>query len=173
MARLPTARTVQIATPPGIFTDARGTFMETWRSGKGIPVMRCGLQSTSKKGVLRGFHFQRKNPRALLVRCIAGMIWDVSIDLRAGSPTLGRFETFRLGAAAGDSVFVPAGYAHAFYAMTDCTVVYECSEVFDPDSEDGLHWSAAAAAWEGIVQGDPILSEKDAAQPVKAEPIEV
>ena len=157
---------------PGRCQDARGAFEESWRSGKGVPVMRSGLTSHSKQGVLRGFHFQRLNPRALIVRCVSGVIWDVVLDLRQGSPRYGSASTARLGDDA-EALFIPPGYAHGFYAMTDAIVIYECSELFSPDSYAGINWKAVSSAWRGVIQGEPIVSDKDAALPMTVDPIEV
>lgn len=170
-------RLIRPTTPPGVFTDERGAFAESWHVGKGIRPAKCGLTSMNNKGALRGMHFQRTNPRALIVRCVYGVIWDVAVDIRKGSATYGQTSCNRLSAAGFESVHVPAGFAHGFYAMTDAVVIYECSELFDPDSHTGFLWTCPhmAAAWQGIAPANPIVSEKDAALPpfAEIEPIEL
>ena len=163
MARLQSVRVIRPTNPPGIFRDARGVFTESWKSGAGIPPMKSGLTSFSKAGVLRGFHYQRTKPRALIVRPVIGIIWDVAIDLRKDSPEYGHYHCTRLTADQCEAGYIPAGFAHAFYALTDTMVIYECSEHFDEASFSGIKWDdpQVAAAWAGIV-GDKIQhSEKD------------
>lgn len=172
MAKIPLARMVPIVTPPGVFADARGTFQESWRAVKGVPAMRCGLTSGNKQGALRGLHFQRNKPRALLVRCVMGAIWDVVVDIRKG-PTHGQVMTHRLSDDASEVLFVPPGYAHGFYAMTDAIVIYECSAFYDEASSEGLYWQAVPGAWRGIVGEAVNISEKDAKLPAIVEPMEM
>jgi dTDP-4-dehydrorhamnose 3,5-epimerase len=160
---------------PGVFEDNRGILVESWRVGEGIKPAKCGLTSFNIKGALRGFHYQRNKPRALIVRCVRGAIWDVAVDIRKGVSTYGRVHTNRLTEAGHEAVYIPAGFAHAFYAMADAIVVYECSDFFDPDSHSGFHWSSTINAWDGIVVGEPVISEKDRLLPPLSsiEPIEV
>lgn len=177
MAKFPLPRLIRPTNPPGIFRDARGIFTESWRSGAGIPAMKSGLTSASKAGVLRGLHYQRTNPRALIVRPVVGIIWDVALDLRKDSPNFGTFECTRLNSEHCEAGFIPAGFAHGFYAMTDAIVIYECSEHFDEASTSGVAWNdpVVHGAWSGIVSDKVQLSEKDLALPSFADtaPIEV
>lgn len=159
------------------YKDERGELIESWRAGKGIPRAKCGLTSYNVPGALRGFHFQREKPRALVVRPVQGVIWDVAVDLRAGSQKFGKVYTNRLTAEQGNSVYIPAGFGHAFYAMTEAVVIYECSELFNPDSHTGVNWASIELlhAWTGIVKDDPVVSEADRALPALAdiEPIQL
>lgn len=160
-------RVIYPTNPPGIFTDERGSLAESWRAGKGIKAAKCGLTSMNRKGALRGLHYQRTNPRALIVRCAYGTIWDVALDIRRDSPSYGRFYVTRLTAAGHEAAHIPEGFAHGFYAMTDAVVIYECSEFFDPDSHTGIKWDdpAILPAWDGIVTAPPIVSATDQALP--------
>ena len=163
MAKLPAVRVIRPTNPPGIFKDARGLFTESWRAGGGIPSMKSGLTSFSKAGVLRGLHYQRTNPRALIVRPVVGLLWDVALDLRKDSPTFGTFDCTRLNSENCEAVFIPPGFAHGFFAMSDALVIYECSEFFDEASFSGVKWDdeQVLQAWRGIVPDKVQLSEKD------------
>lgn len=159
------------------YKDERGELIESWRAGKGIPRAKCGLTSYNIPGALRGFHYQRTNPRALVVRAVQGIIWDVAVDLRAGSDRFGKFYANRLASEQGNAVYIPAGFGHAFYAMTEAIVIYECSELFDPGSHTGVNWASPEllSAWVGIVKEYPVVSEQDRALPGLADiaPIEL
>lgn len=170
--KLALARTIPVISPPGVFVDGRGTFQESWRAVKGVPAMRCGLTSGSKQGVLRGLHFQRTNPRALIVRCVFGAIWDVVVDIRKG-PTHGQVLTHRLADDVAEVLFVPPGYAHGFYAMEQAIVIYECSQFYDEASSEGLNWNAVPGAWRGVVPGGVIMSDKDTNLPMVVEPMDL
>jgi len=122
--------------------------------------------STSKKGVIRGLHFQRVKEQAKLVRCISGHIFDVVVDLRAGSPTFKKWLGFELNEENCKEVLVPVGCAHGFLALNLSTVSYKCSECFCAEGDDGMRWNDPDIAidWglERIGGVDKvILSEKD------------
>ncbi|MCX4356811.1 MAG: dTDP-4-dehydrorhamnose 3,5-epimerase [Oscillospiraceae bacterium] len=122
--------------------------------------------STSKKGVIRGLHFQRVKEQAKLVRCISGHIFDVVVDLRAGSPTFKKWLGFELNEENCKEVLVPVGCAHGFLALNLATVSYKCSECFCAEGDDGMRWNDPDIAidWglERIGGVDKvILSEKD------------
>lgn len=97
--------------------------------------------STSKKGVIRGLHFQRVKEQAKLVRCISGHIFDVIVDLRAGSPTFKKWLGFELNEENQKEVLVPVGCAHGFLALDLATVSYKCSECFFAEGDDGMRWN--------------------------------
>ena len=149
-------------TPPGVFRDARGTFVESWSGGF---TAVAGLTSVSVRGALRGLHYQRSNPRALLVRCVRGAIWDVCVDLRAGAG-FGHWYSNVLNDLYYETLHVPAGFAHGFCAVVGpAVVVYEADRPFDAASESTLLWSdpLLRSAWYGIPRDiDLIVSEKDA-----------
>lgn len=122
--------------------------------------------STSKKGIIRGLHFQRVKEQAKLVRCISGHIFDVVVDLRAGSPTFKKWLGFELNEENCKEVLVPVGCAHGFLALNLATVSYKCSECFCAEGDDGMRWNDPDIAidWglERIGGVDKvILSEKD------------
>ncbi len=161
------------------FADARGAFRETYKKAD---FMAGGIlcdfvqdnQSVSKKGVIRGLHFQKRFPQAKLVRVACGRIFDVAVDLRPESPTFGRWEGVELSDVNGRQVFIPPGFAHGFRALSDTAVViYQCDEVWHPEDEGGIRWddptlSIAWPAMEGEAAFDPatvVVSAKDAGWP--------
>ncbi len=122
--------------------------------------------STSKKGVIRGLHFQRVKEQAKLVRCISGHIFDVVVDLRMDSPTFKKWHGFELNGENRKEILVPVGCAHGFLALNLSTVSYKCSECFCAEGDDGMRWNDPDIAidWglERIGGVDKvILSEKD------------
>lgn len=122
--------------------------------------------STSKKGVIRGLHFQRIKEQAKLVRCVSGHIFDVVVDLRVGSSTFKKWLGFELNEENQKEVLVPVGCAHGFLALDTATVSYKCSECFYAEGDDGMKWNDPDIGidWglERIGGADNvILSEKD------------
>jgi dTDP-4-dehydrorhamnose 3,5-epimerase len=125
--------------------------------------------SRSNRNVLRGLHFQRRNPQGKLVECIRGSIYDVVADLRAGSPTFGRWVGVELDDASGRQLWVPPGLAHGFCVLGDVAdVVYRCTEYYAPDDESGVVWDDPTLAIEWPVT-DPVLSDKDRRLPTLAD----
>ena len=149
--------------PPGIFRDARGTFVESWSGGFNAV---AGLTSISVRGALRGLHYQRRDPRELLVRCVRGAIWDVTVDLRR-TGVFGAWYANLIADIDHETLHVPAGFAHGFCALTEgAVVVYEADRTFDASSESVLKWDdpLIKPAWYGIPSDLAlIVSEKDAA----------
>lgn len=176
MTTFPLPRVLAPIDPPGVFTDERGTFVESWRAGEDIPPMVCGLTSWSRKRTLRGLHYQWAQPRALIVRCVAGEIWDVSVDIRKGTPLFGAAYPFLLLADQRNALYIPPGFAHGFYATKSSIVVYECSAFYDEPSSETLMWNDIKffRAWPSNMQ-PPIVSAKDQAgkRLDEIEPIEV
>lgn len=120
---------------------------------------------------LRGLHFQAP-PRAQdkLVRCVRGRIWDVTVDVRAGSPTFGQWVGAELSADNGHQLFVPVGFAHGFLTLEpDCEVAYKCSDTYAPDCDGGLRWDTAGIEWPLPAGTAPELSDKDRRLPALAE----
>lgn len=150
--------------------DARGWFSETYSrkdfAARGITCefVQDNHSKSAAAGTLRGIHFQRPpHAQAKLVRCLAGAIWDVAVDLRHGSPSFGRWIAATLTAAGGEQLFVPAGFGHGFLTLTDdAEVGYKASDYYAADSEGGVAWDDPdmAIAWplEGLA---PTLSDKD------------
>jgi dTDP-4-dehydrorhamnose 3,5-epimerase len=157
---------------PAVFTDWRGWFCETYNlrdfqaAGLGaIFVQDNGSQS--QKGVLRGLHFQRKNPQVKLVRVLRAPVFDVAADVRKGSKTFGKWFGVRLSAENRKQLYVPQGFAHGFLVLSGTAeVAYKCSQFYDPADEGGIIWNDPDLniAWPHT-DGPVILSEKDTRLP--------
>jgi dTDP-4-dehydrorhamnose 3,5-epimerase len=155
---------------PACFEDQRGFFLETWRRDvyREAGIDRDFVQdnrSHSKKGVLRGLHYQLRHPQAKLVYAVTGTIFDVAVDIRRGSPTFGRWTGAELSAENHRQIYVPEGFAHGFVVLSDCAdVIYKCTDFYAPGDEYGLLWSDPAIGidWPAA---SPILSDKDRKNP--------
>ncbi len=155
--------------------DPRGWFMEVYHEARfrDLGITCRFVQDNHSKSLhrftLRGLHFQAPlHAQDKLVRCVRGEIFDVAVDIRNGSPTYGRWTGTRLSEAAGNQLFVPAGFAHGFLTLTpDCEIAYKCSEGYAPACEGGLSWNdpALGIAWPLPAGVAPLLSERDAGQP--------
>ena len=132
---------------PTVFGDERGYFMETYHyhdfKEAGIDVTFVqDNQSASKKGVLRGLHFQLQFPQDKLVRVIRGEVFDVAVDLRWGSPTYGQWYGVHLSEENKKMFFVPKGFAHGFLVLSDyAEFAYKCTDFYHPNDEGGLLWN--------------------------------
>ena len=157
---------------PTVFGDERGYFMETYNMNDmkeaGIPLEFVqDNQSASKKGVLRGLHFQIEYPQDKLVRVINGEVFDVAVDLRPGSETFGMWYGVRLSAENKKQFFIPKNFAHGFIVLSDyAEFCYKCTDFYHPNDEGGLLWSDPdiGVEWplpEGMTKDDLILSDKD------------
>jgi dTDP-4-dehydrorhamnose 3,5-epimerase len=158
--------------------DERGYFIETyktttWREGGVLETFVQDNESRSNAvGTIRGLHFQvAPNAQAKLVRCTAGAVFDVAVDIRRGSPSFGRHVTCELSAANGLQVYVPAGFAHAYCTLTPGAIVeYKVSAPYDPACERGLAWNDAALGIAWPLHGrEPVLSPRDQTHPRLAE----
>ena len=156
---------------PKKFGDNRGYFMETYKDSD---FKEAGLnytfiqdnQSKSKKGVLRGLHFQKTFPQAKLVRCIEGEVFDVCVDLRKDSPTYGKWEGVVLSAEKGNQFMVPRGFAHGFIVLSEtATFCYKCDEKYHPEDEGGIMWNDPEINVSWPYDGEVLLSEKDKIHP--------
>ncbi len=155
---------------PKVFGDARGFFMETYRqdlfSEAGIPVNFVQENhSSSEQGVLRGLHFQVRQPQGKLIRAISGQVYDVVVDLRRDSPTFGKWAGTVLSADNKRQIWVPQGFAHGFYVLsTRAEVVYKTTDYYAPQWERTLLWNDPALniSWPLISGMAPKLSSKDA-----------
>ena len=154
---------------PRVFGDARGFFMETWnaqafrKAGLDVQFVQDN-HSRSQKGVLRGLHFQNPSPQGKLVRVAQGAVFDVAVDLRASSPTFGKWVGVELSAANKRMFWVPEGFAHGFLTLEDDTdFLYKCTAPYAPQSEHTLAWNdpAVGIEWPAIGMA-PIISDKDA-----------
>ena len=160
---------------PTVFGDNRGYFMETY-SQKDFEELGLNYnfvqdnQSKSKKGVLRGLHFQKENSQAKLVRVIKGEVFDVAVDLRPGSKTYGKWEGVRLSEENKKMFMIPRGFAHGFLVLSDeAEFTYKCDDIYNPNAEGGLAWNDPDVAidWplENIKEDELLTSEKDAKWP--------
>ena len=156
---------------PKVFGDERGYFMETY-SKKDFEDLGLNYnfvqdnQSKSKKGVLRGLHFQKENTQAKLVRVIKGEVFDVAVDLRPNSKTFGKWEGIILSEEDKKMFMIPKGFAHGFLVLSnEAEFTYKCDDIYNPSAEGGLAWNDKDVniTWplETINQNELVLSEKD------------
>ncbi len=154
---------------PKVFGDNRGYFMETYNyndfKAAGLDMVFVqDNQSRSKKGVLRGLHFQKKNPQGKLVRVIEGEVYDVAVDIRPGSKTYGKWHGVLLSKENKRQFYVPEGFAHGFLVLSDVAeFVYKCTRFYDPTDEGALYYADPDIGidWP-IPEGmEVLLSEKD------------
>ncbi|WP_304125017.1 dTDP-4-dehydrorhamnose 3,5-epimerase [Methanosphaera cuniculi] len=152
-----------------VFGDERGYFMETYQKDifdeAGIDVNFVqDNQSRSKKGVLRGLHFQYTQPQGKLVRVIKGEVFDVAVDLRHDSPTYGKWEGVILSEENKKQFYIPEGFAHGFVVLSDIAeFTYKCTDFYNPDDEGGILWDdpEIEVDWPIDDIDEIILSEKD------------
>lgn len=159
---------------PKIFGDARGYFLETYSerdffiNGLRMHFVQDN-QSKSSKGVLRGLHFQTRHPQGKLVRTLQGKVYDVAVDLRKGSETFGKYYGVILDAEKQNMFYIPEGFAHGFYVLSDEAIfTYKCTDFYHPEDEGGLMWndSAIGIDWKALAPDvNPLLSEKDGKHP--------
>lgn len=170
---------------PEVFGDARGYFLESWNRRRfaaalelpeeALPIFVQDNQSRSGRGVLRGLHYQvEPEPQAKLVRCVAGEIFDVAVDLRRDSATFGRWTGTRLSGSNHRQLWVPAGFAHGFLTLSETAdVLYKTAGFWNRSCERSLRWNdpAIAIAWPTSELGgiEPLLTGKDAEAPLLAE----
>jgi dTDP-4-dehydrorhamnose 3,5-epimerase len=154
---------------PDVFSDERGFFKETYSSAKyqALGIDDVWLQdnvSRSSRNVIRGMHGDRR--MAKLVQVLFGRAWDVIVDLREGSPTYGRWEAFELSAENHRQLYIPAGFLHGFLAQSDETILmYKQSALYDPSQEFAINWRDPTLAISWPLDGEPIVSAKDANAP--------
>jgi dTDP-4-dehydrorhamnose 3,5-epimerase len=157
-----------IVLTPVVRSDARGSFHESWQLARyadaGLPATWVQDNvSRSRRGVLRGLHFQHPDAQGKLVSVLAGEILDVAVDIRRGSPDFGRGTSVTLSSENHRQLYVPPGFAHGFLVLSDeATVHYKCTEYYRPDQEQSLAWNDPRIRL-GWPASDPILSPKDAA----------
>ena len=157
---------------PKVFGDNRGYFMESYNkqafneAGLTMTFVQDN-ESRSKKGVLRGLHFQTKHTQGKLVRCTEGEVWDVAVDLRKGSPTYGQWEGVYLSSENKRQFYVPEGFAHGFVVLSEvATFNYKCTDFYAPEYDSGLLWNDEDVNIQWPLDGidELLLSEKDKKQ---------
>lgn len=156
---------------PVVFGDERGFFMETWQQKKFEDLVT--LQETkfvqdnhskSKRGILRGLHYQAENTQGKLVRVVSGEVFDVAVDVRKGSSTFGQWVGVYLSSENKRQLWVPEGFAHGFYVTSDeAEFVYKCTDYYNPKAELSLLWNDKSLGidWPIPESDEPLLSEKD------------
>lgn len=157
---------------PTVFGDNRGYFMETYNkkdfheAGLTMEFVQDN-ESKSKKGVLRGMHFQTKHTQGKLVRVTIGEVYDVAVDLRKGSPTFGQWEGVLLTAENKKQFYVPEGFAHGFLVLSDtASFNYKCTDFYAPEYDSGFLWNDGKVGIKWPLEGIEkiFLSEKDKVQ---------
>lgn len=152
---------------PTVFGDERGFFMETWQQQQfdELVAKRVFVQdnhSKSKKGILRGLHYQTENTQGKLVRVISGEVFDVAVDIRKNSPTFGQWVGEYLSAENKRQLWVPEGFAHGFYVTSDeAEFVYKCTDYYNPQAEISIRWDDTDIGIDWALSVKPVLSEKD------------
>ncbi|MDP3861207.1 MAG: dTDP-4-dehydrorhamnose 3,5-epimerase [Phaeovulum sp.] len=156
---------------PRRFTDDRGWFCETWNrrdlalAGITVDFVQDNHSMSAAAGTLRGLHYQRPpQAQAKLVGCTRGVVFDVAVDVRAGSASYGQWVGVELSAENGRQLFIPAGFLHGFVTRApDTEVQYKCSAYYAPECDGAVRWDSLGIDW-GLT-GAPVLSAKDAAAP--------
>jgi len=159
---------------PKVFGDERGFFVETYReqvfaeAGLNLTFVQDN-QSRSRRGVLRGLHYQLQQPQGKLVRAARGRVFDVAVDVRRGSPTFGEWFGAILDDESHRQMYIPPGFAHGFVVLSEVAdFVYKCTNYYHPQSETGVRWDdpAIGIAWPPEILYDLTLSDKDRQLPL-------
>ena len=170
MEFLPTSLPDVLLLQPEIHGDPRGFFLETYHSNQFAAAGISGPfvqdnHSGSRAGVLRGLHYQIRQPQGKLVQAVAGEIYDVAVDLRRGSRTFGRCAETGLSAESRMQLWIPPGFAHGFYVLSEwAEIIYKATNYYSPEWERCLLWNdpALGIRWPLIGDRPPMLSAKDA-----------
>jgi dTDP-4-dehydrorhamnose 3,5-epimerase len=168
MKAIPTRLPEVLLIEPRVFGDSRGFFFESWNERE---FERAGItakfvqdnHSRSAQGVLRGLHYQIRQPQGKLVRVTEGEIFDVAVDMRRSSPNFGKWESARLSAHSKSMLWIPIGFAHGFCVLSDfAEVLYKTTDFYSREHERSILWNDPDLAIPWPLNGDPILSTKDA-----------
>ena len=162
---------------PRVFEDERGFFFEAWNARKSAETTGYDgefvqdNQSGSAKGVLRGLHYQvLPRPQGKLVRAVLGAVFDVAVDIRRSSPTFGAWLGVELSAENKKQLWVPPGFAHGFLAISEwAEIVYKVTDYYSPEHDRSIRWDDPDIGIDWPIEGDPIISDKDASAPYLAE----
>jgi dTDP-4-dehydrorhamnose 3,5-epimerase len=158
---------------PSVFEDQRGFFFESWNRtsfataiGEDIDFVQDN-QSLSVKGVLRGLHYQSEpRPQGKLVRVVSGSVWDVAVDIRRSSPTFAQWVGVELSAENHRQLWIPPGFAHGFLALAEgADVIYKVTDYYSGELDRSIRWDDAEIGIDWPLEGEPTLSDKDAAAP--------
>jgi dTDP-4-dehydrorhamnose 3,5-epimerase len=167
MQRIATSLPDVFILEPKVYGDARGFFMQSYNR-KTFADLGINLEfvqdnhSRSAKGVLRGLHYQVKQPQGKLVRVVAGAVFDVAVDLRKHSPTFGDWTGMILSAENKRLAWVPPGFAHGFYVLSDAAeFLYKTTDYYAPEHERSLLWNDQGLKINWPLVGEPVLSDKD------------
>lgn len=167
MKKIPTSLQDVFILEPRVFADERGFFLESYseRTFEELGILERFVQdnhSCSRRGVLRGLHYQIKQAQGKLVRVVEGEILDVAVDLRRSSPHFGRSVTVHLSGENKRMLWIPAGFAHGFHAISDRThVCYKATDYYAPEHERTLLWNDAELRINWELEGEAIVSAKD------------
>ena len=154
---------------PKVFGDERGFFLESWNANT-FAALGLGMQfvldnhSRSRQGILRGLHYQLQNPQGKLVRVTQGAVFDVAVDIRRSSPTFGQWVGVELSASNHRMLWIPAGFAHGFYVLSESAdFQYKCTDFYNPAAEKSILWndSDLNISWPLVNGQAPLLSAKD------------
>lgn len=158
---------------PKVFGDERGFFFESynekqWREATGLKTRFVqDNHSRSARGVLRGLHYQIRQPQGKLVRCVFGEVFDAAVDLRKNSPTFGKWAGALLSAGNKRQLWVPEGFAHGFLVLSDAAeFLYKTTDYYAPEYERSILWNDPDLGIDWPIEGEPVLSGKDAAAPL-------
>jgi dTDP-4-dehydrorhamnose 3,5-epimerase len=152
---------------PRVFGDARGYFKETWQreryaaAGLALDFVQDNV-SRSRRGTLRGLHFQLRHPQGKLVQVFEGEVFDVAVDVRRDSPTFGRWDGTLLSADNHRQLYIPPGFAHGFCVLSETAdLFYKCSDYYHPEDERTLLWNDPGVGIDWPLEDAPLLSDKD------------
>jgi dTDP-4-dehydrorhamnose 3,5-epimerase len=158
---------------PQVYKDERGFFFEAWNSQRmaesvGAIEFVQDNHSGSVQSVLRGLHYQMPpHPQGKLVSVLAGSVWDVAVDIRATSTTFGDWVAVELVAAQHNQLWIPPGFAHGFLVTSDwAELLYKTTDYYSPELDRSIRWDDPDIGIDWPIEGQPILSEKDAAAPL-------
>ncbi|WP_194091044.1 dTDP-4-dehydrorhamnose 3,5-epimerase [Vibrio hibernica] len=154
---------------PSVFGDERGFFMETWNQKEfeekvtgETTIFVQDNHSKSKKGILRGLHYQTENTQGKLVRVVSGEVFDVAVDVRKDSLTFGQWVGEYLSAENKRQLWIPEGFAHGFYVTSEeAEFVYKCTDFYNPEAEISIRWNDSDIGIEWPSRSTPTLSHKD------------
>jgi dTDP-4-dehydrorhamnose 3,5-epimerase len=158
---------------PRVFTDDRGFFFESWNAKTFAAATGLTVEfvqdnhSLSRRGVLRGIHYQVVRPQGKLVRVAAGTVLDVAVDLRRSSPRFGRWVAVELSGENHRQLWVPPGFGHAFVVMSEvATFLYKTTDYWFAEHDRSLRWNDPALGIDWRLRGEPVLAPKDASAPL-------